>query len=392
MMISGLAGPVALAQNRPPVVHDQRPQWDSRGWEPLGGASPDGRYDRDVIRVGRNEGAFSQLMVSVSGGDLEIYDIVVTLGNGERFSPGTRFHFRGGASTGAIDLPGRARGIQTIEFRYGSMPGGGRPRVEVYGKPVAAPPPPPSAPLPPPPRPVPPPPAPPPQWNPAGWQRLGETSVDGRNDRDVLRVGLDDGRFTKLMLVAEDSDLDLYDMVVVFGNGERFDVPTRMRFREGQRTGAIDLPGDARGIREIAFRYGNLPGGGRARLEVWGRPGESAPAPPMPPPQWNPSGWRPLGEAAVNGRNDRDFIRIRGRNRYRQLMLEVKGGALEMFDVVVYFRDGSRFSPETRLVFGPETRTRPIDLPGDARAVRAIEFRYGELPGGGRAYVRVWGR
>jgi hypothetical protein len=333
-------------------------------------------------------------MVSVSGGDLEIYDIVVTLGNGERFSPGTRFHFRGGASTGAIDLPGRARGIQTIEFRYGSIPGGGRPRVEVYGKQVAAPPPPPPppAPLPPPPRPVPPPPAPPPQWNPAGWQRLGETTVDGRNDRDVLRVGLDEGRFTKLMLVAEDSDLDLYDMVVTFGNGQRFDIPTRIRFREGQRTGAIDLPGDVRGIREIEFRYGNLPGGGRARLEVWGRPGEPAPAPPMPPPQWNPSGWRPLGEAAVNGRNDRDFIRIRGRNRYRQLMLEVKGGALEMFDVVVYFRDGSRFSPETRLVFGPETRTRPIDLPGDARGVRAIEFRYGELPGGGRAYVRVWGR
>jgi len=393
LMFSVLAGPLALAQTRPPVVHDQRTRWDSRGWELLGVASPDGRYDRDVIRVGRNEGGFSQLMVSVSGGDLEIYDIVVTFGNGERFSPGTRFHFRGGASTGAIDLPGRARGIQTIEFRYGAIPGGGRPRVEVWGKPVTPPPPaPPPAPLPPPPRPEPPPPVRPPEWNPADWQRLGETTVDGRRDRDVLHVGMDEGRFSKLMLVAEGSDLDLYDMVVTFGNGERFDVPVRMRFHEGQRTGAIDLPGNGRGIREIAFRYGNLSGGGRARLEVWGRPANAAPSPPLPPPEWNPSGWRLLGEAEVAGRNDRDFIRVRGRHRYRQLMLEVKGGALEMYDVVVYFRDRSRYSPETRLVFGPESRTRPIDLPGDARGLRAIEFRYGNLPGPGRAYVRVWGR
>jgi hypothetical protein len=32
----------------------------------------------------------------------------------------------------------------------------------------------------------------------------------------------------------------------------------------------IDLPGGARVIRRVEFRYGNLPGGGRARVELWG--------------------------------------------------------------------------------------------------------------------------
>jgi hypothetical protein len=31
----------------------------------------------------------------------------------------------------------------------------------------------------------------------------------------------------------------------------------------------IDLPGDARVIRSVEFRYGNLPGGGRAKAELW---------------------------------------------------------------------------------------------------------------------------
>jgi hypothetical protein len=33
----------------------------------------------------------------------------------------------------------------------------------------------------------------------------------------------------------------------------------------------IDLPGGARSIKKVEFRYGNLPGGGRAQLELWAR-------------------------------------------------------------------------------------------------------------------------
>jgi hypothetical protein len=62
-----------------------------------------------------------------------------------------------------------------------------------------------------------------------------------------------------------------------------------------------------------------------------------------------------------------------------------------MFDVVFEFGDGTTFSPNLRHVFGPGTQSRVIDLPGGARKIDKVHFRYGNLPGGGRAQVEVWG-
>jgi hypothetical protein len=42
-------------------------------------------------------------------------------------------------------------------------------------------------------------------------------------------------------------------------------------FRENTRTRAIDLPGDRRVISWVEFKYRNLPGGGKARVQVWGK-------------------------------------------------------------------------------------------------------------------------
>lgn len=103
--------------------------------------------------------------------------------------------------------------------------------------------------------------------------------------------------------------------------------------------------------------------------------------------------WIKLGERWVDGAHDRDIIPVGAREgRYRRIMLVVEHSALEMFDLVVTFGDGTQFSPPTRHVFSPETRSRVIDLPGDARVVRSVEFRYGNLPGGGRAQMELWAK
>ena len=103
--------------------------------------------------------------------------------------------------------------------------------------------------------------------------------------------------------------------------------------------------------------------------------------------------WEKLGERRVHGRVDRDSIRVTAREgRFRSIQLRVEGSALEMFDVVVTFGDGTSFSPRTRLVFGRGAQTRVIDLPGGARVIRRVDFRYGNLPGGGRAQVELWAR
>jgi hypothetical protein len=104
------------------------------------------------------------------------------------------------------------------------------------------------------------------------------------------------------------------------------------------------------------------------------------------------SDWDKLGERWVEGRVDRDHVKVRGkRDRYRAVAIVVEHSALEMFDVVFEFGDGTRFSPNLRHVFGPGTQSRVIDLPGGARKIDKVHFRYGNLPGGGRAQVEVWG-
>jgi hypothetical protein len=100
------------------------------------------------------------------------------------------------------------------------------------------------------------------------WVRLGERWVDGTHDRDVIAVGAREGRYRQIMFVVEHSALEMHDVIVTFGDGERFSPPTRHIFSAETRSSVIDLPGDARVIRSVEFRYGNLPGGGKARLEL----------------------------------------------------------------------------------------------------------------------------
>jgi hypothetical protein len=108
-----------------------------------------------------------------------------------------------------------------------------------------------------------------------GWTKLGERTVHWRRgrriDSDAIEVGADEGRFARVMLRAEHSDLELLDVRIVFGDDTSFSPRIRHLFREGERSRTIDLPGGARVIRRVSFRYRNLPEGGRAQLELWAK-------------------------------------------------------------------------------------------------------------------------
>jgi hypothetical protein len=101
------------------------------------------------------------------------------------------------------------------------------------------------------------------------WNKLGERWVDGVRDRDVISVGAHEGRYRRIMIVVEHSALEMFDVVVTFGDGTQFSPATRHVFSANTRSHVIDLPGNERVIRTVEFRYGNLPGGGRAEAELW---------------------------------------------------------------------------------------------------------------------------
>ena len=227
------------------------------------------------------------------------------------------------------------------------------------------------------------------RWDSKGWVKLGEREVNGRVDHDRIEVGRHDGKFTKLTLYVEKSDLELLDFEITFGNNERFHPEVRHIFKEGSRTRVIDLPGDERTIKSIDLKYKNLPGGGRARVEVWGWKAEPA----RPAFTWDSKGWVKLGEREVNGRVDHDRITVgRHEGKFSKLTLVVRDSDLELIDFEIKFAKGTPWHPQVSHYFREGQRTHVIDFPGDERTIRYIDFKYRNLPGGGRAKIQVWAK
>jgi hypothetical protein len=111
----------------------------------------------------------------------------------------------------------------------------------------------------------------PPAFDPTGWRLLGETRVEGRRDRDVIRMQPGKMAMRRIVIVVTDSDLDMQSVLVRFGQGQVFTPNVKHFFREGTRSRVIDLPGDVNRVFEIELKYGNTWGGGRARVQVYGQ-------------------------------------------------------------------------------------------------------------------------
>ena len=103
------------------------------------------------------------------------------------------------------------------------------------------------------------------------WEKLGERVVHGKGDRDVIQVGGNEGKFASVKLVVEHSALELWDVELTFGDGDKHSPGTRLVFGKNTTSRVIDLPGQRRVIRKVEFRYGNLPGGGTAQIELWAK-------------------------------------------------------------------------------------------------------------------------
>jgi hypothetical protein len=118
----------------PPVAVKPKPIPAGR-WELLGERQADLKLDRDRIVVGRAGGKFRELQLTVRGAPLEVYDVVITFGNGQQFKPNLRFHFDERTTSRVIDLPGDLRTIKQVDFVYRtSARRQGKAAVALYGR------------------------------------------------------------------------------------------------------------------------------------------------------------------------------------------------------------------------------------------------------------------
>ena len=103
--------------------------------------------------------------------------------------------------------------------------------------------------------------------------------------------------------------------------------------------------------------------------------------------------WTFLGERTVTDRVDHDIIAVSaGRGEFSALKIKVKRHAVQFRDMKVVYENGTVQHVELRAVIPAGGESRVIDLVGEKRLIRRIEFSYDAQTLGRKAMVRVFGR
>jgi hypothetical protein len=104
--------------------------------------------------------------------------------------------------------------------------------------------------------------------------------------------------------------------------------------------------------------------------------------------------WELLGRQEADFRNDHDRIDVgRQEGRFKQLQIRVDEGPVEIRNLVVTFNDGRTFKPNLRHRFDERSKSQVIDLPGNRRVIKSIDFDYRSTSRReGKAIVAVYGR
>ena len=227
---------------------------------------------------------------------------------------------------------------------------------------------------------------------------FGAQYVGFVNDRDVIRVGNEVGKFDRIRLRVLDNEIHITELKVVYANGETDTLAVNANIPKNSRTNWIDLKGD-RFIKEIQMIYHSKPGfKGQARIEVFGQYAGGWLGPSGEGRKYN-QGWVLLGAQTADFFGfDTDKIPV-GRNEggFRKLRVTVKDRAITLNEIKVFFTAGDAITIPVRTKVDAGGTFGPIDLTGDyKRVIDHIEAKYRSryfdktAVGKGAAIVEIW--
>ncbi|MCH9765577.1 MAG: hypothetical protein K0U34_06250 [Alphaproteobacteria bacterium] len=178
--------------------------------------------------------------------------------------------------------------------------------------------------------------------------------------RVVFDVGRNQGRFSQLRLRATGKVARITGLEVVFGNGRSQDIKIYEPIYPGQVSEALDLTGDARGIRRVIITKRPTWQRERGSIELLGLPEDVR------------SKFDVLGTERINRRyRDVVFDSLPRRDRFDEIRLKALDRPVRIDDVVIVFGNGKRqrVDVDQRLRAGESTK--PISLAG--RSARNID-------------------
>ena len=93
----------------------------------------------------------------------------------------------------------------------------------------------------------------------ARWEQLGCQKVGFAVDKDIIRVGRQEGKFKAIRLLVSGNKVHMMDLKVIYADGTPDDIPVREEIRAGGQTKPLDLRGNRRAIKQIEMVYRSQP-------------------------------------------------------------------------------------------------------------------------------------
>jgi hypothetical protein len=104
--------------------------------------------------------------------------------------------------------------------------------------------------------------------------------------------------------------------------------------------------------------------------------------------------WELLGRQEADFQNDHDRIDVgRKEGSFRQIQIRVDRGPVDIHNMILTFDNGETYKANIRHRFNEGSKSHVIDLPGDRRVIKKIDFNYRSTDRReGKATVAVYGR
>ena len=105
-------------------------------------------------------------------------------------------------------------------------------------------------------------------------------------------------------------------------------------------------------------------------------------------------GWELLGEEKVDFVRDKDILMVNSNTLFTAIQFKVENKEVRLNELKIYFDNGDKLEPAVDEDIQPGQTSREIELGGEGRHIKQIEFKYrtvGSLVKG-RANVLVFGR
>jgi hypothetical protein len=199
------------------------------------------------------------------------------------------------------------------------------------------------------------------------WTLLGEQTVDLSADKDTMTIGREEGRFSRVRVLARYNDIFLYSMTVQFGNGQEQTIKVNAMINVGERSGIFDLPGERRSIRKVTFLYKARPGfRGRTVVELYGLRANAEPARPPQPVV--------ISDQSYDRRDDRINFRVPpGGTWATELKIKSIDEPISLESVEVRYANGRSENFEIYDRLGPGEEGEPIKLAaGDRSPINGV--------------------